>query len=157
VGRLARNLKVTRGSFYWHFANHRELLQALLALWEYSNTRPFEEALSREGPRPGHEELLQILNLFLEEKTYDPAFDTAVRDWARLWKPAAASVRRVDSRRIVILHRAFVDLGYGEPEALVRARVTYFHQVGYYTMDMQEEPETRRALFPVYVQVLMGS
>jgi AcrR family transcriptional regulator len=156
IGRLARIMRVTRGSFYWHFANHQELLRAVLQLWEYSNTRPFEEALSREGPRPADDELLQILNLFLEEKTYSPAFDSAVRDWARVSKAAEAAVRRVDARRIAILHRVFVHLGFGEPEALVRARVTYFHQVGYYTMDMHEEPEARRVLFPVYVQVLLG-
>lgn len=156
IGRLARILRVTRGSFYWHFASHQELLRALLTLWEDSNTRPFEEALRREGPRPADDELLQILNLFLEEKSYSPVFDAAVRDWARVSKAAEAAVRRIDARRIAILHRVFVDLGFGEPEALVRARVTYFHQVGYYTMDMHEEPEARRSLFPVYVQVLLG-
>ena len=63
VVRLARNLRVTRGSFYWHFSNHQELLRALLQLWEHSNTRPFEEALTREGPRIGHQEFFSIINL----------------------------------------------------------------------------------------------
>jgi len=156
VGRLARHLRVTRGSFYWHFANHQELLRALLQLWEYSNTRPFEEALDRKGAHPGYQEFIRIVNLILEEDTYKPAFDTAVRDWARTSKAAAAAVRRVDVRRIDILHRVFVDLGYGEPEALVRARITYFHQVGYYALDMQEDPDSRRSLVPTYIRVLTG-
>lgn len=156
VVRLARNLRVTRGSFYWHFSNHQELLRALLQLWEHSNTRPFEEALTREGPRIGHQEFFSIINLYLEEDRYNPAFDTAVRNWARTSKVAAAAVRRVDARRIEILHRIFIDLGYADPEALVRARITYFHQVGYYAIDVQEDPEIRRSLVPVYIRVLVG-
>jgi len=156
VGRLARNLRVTRGSFYWHFSTHQELLRNLLQLWEHSNTRPFEDALTREGPRLGHQEFFSIINLYLEEDRYDPAFDTAVRNWARISKAAAAAVRRVDDRRIDILHRIFADLGYSDPEALVRARITYFHQVGYYAIDMQEDPEIRRSLVPVYIRVLIG-
>jgi AcrR family transcriptional regulator len=156
VGRLARNLRVTRGSFYWHFANHQELLRALLQLWEYSNTRPFEQALNREGAHLGYQEFIDIVNLYLEEDRYQPAFDTAVRDWARTSKAAAAAVRRVDARRIDILHRVFIDLGYEDPEALVRARITYFHQVGYYALDMQEDPDSRRALVPWYIRVLTG-
>jgi AcrR family transcriptional regulator len=156
VGRLARNLRVTRGSFYWHFSNHQELLRALLQLWESSNTRPFEEALNREGARVGYQEFCSIINLYLEEDKYNPEFDTAVRNWARTSKAAAAAVRRVDAKRIDILHKIFADLGYADPEALVRARITYFHQVGYYAIDMQEDPERRRSLVPVYIRVLIG-
>ena len=156
IGRLARNLRVTRGSFYWHFSSHPELLRNLLHLWEHSNTRPFEEALTPEGSRFGHQEFFSIISLYVEEDRYDPAFDTAVRNWAQSSKQAAAAVRRVDVRRIEILHRIFTDLGYSDPEALVRARVTYFHQVGYYAIDIQEDPEIRRSMLPVYIRVLMG-
>jgi AcrR family transcriptional regulator len=156
VGRIARNLRVTRGSFYWHFSSHQELLRALLQLWETSNTRPFEEALNREGACVGHQEFFSIINLYVEEDTYNPAFDTAVRNWACTSKSAASAVRRVDIRRIDILHRVFTDLGYSDPEALVRARITYFHQVGYYAIAMQEDPEVRRSLVPVYIRVLIG-
>ena len=38
VDALARSLGVTRGSFYWHFAGRRELLDAVFARWERENT-----------------------------------------------------------------------------------------------------------------------
>ncbi len=34
VDRLATRLKVTRGSFYWHFKAHADLLGAMLDFWE---------------------------------------------------------------------------------------------------------------------------
>ena len=110
----------------------------------------------RETRHLGYQEFINIVNLFVEEKTFDPAFDTAVRAWALTSKIAAAALRRIDEHRIDILHRVFADMGYGEPEALVRARIMYFHQVGYYAMEIHEDPEARRALVPVYVRVLTG-
>jgi AcrR family transcriptional regulator len=156
VGRLARRLRVTRGSFYWHFTSHGHLLRELLTSWERVNTDPFERVLSRNGAPHGVKEFLAICNLWLEEKDYSPAFDTAVRDWARTSSEADAAVRRADERRINILRRVFLDMGYIDPQALVRARVAYFHQVGYYTLKIREDRETRLELLPTYMEVLLG-
>jgi AcrR family transcriptional regulator len=156
IGRLAQRLRVTRGGFYWHFTSRADLLTALLQTWEVGNTAPFDRSLTSGSVRDGVRDFLAIANLWLDEKEYSPAFDTAVRDWARISKTVAAAVRRVDERRIGILHRIFLDLGFADPEALVRARVAYFHQVGYYTLAMNQDRESRLALVATYVQVLTG-
>jgi AcrR family transcriptional regulator len=157
VERLARRLRVTRGSFYWHFKSHKDLLRELLESWEQTNTGPFERALTENGAPNGVKEFLTIINLWVEETDYSPAFDTAVRDWARTSPEVATAVRRVDERRIEVLHRVFLDMGFVDPEALIRARVAYFHQVGYYALQIRDEPEIRRTLVPLYCQVLLGS
>ena len=156
VGLLARRLRVTRGSFYWHFTSHADLLRELLQTWEQTNTDPFERVLRDDGPPQGLNEFVAIVKLWVEEKDYSPAFDTAVRDWARTSRAAAAAVHRADERRIAILHRVFSDMGFVDPEALIRARIAYFHQVGYYTLKLQEDRERRLALVPLYCQVLLG-
>lgn len=156
VARLARRLKVTRGSFYWHFKSRGELLRALLKFWEETNTGSFERALTRTSGGDGFTEFLAIVNLLLAEKDYSPAFDLAVRDWARTSKEAAHAVRRADERRMQVLHRIFLDMGFSDPEALVRARITYFQQIGYYTLGIHEEPDARRKLLPYYLRVLVG-
>jgi len=155
IGRLARRLRVTRGSFYWHFKNHADLLRQLLADWEATNTAPFERALSTDAN--GVKEFLAVVDLWVSEKEYSPAFDAAVRDWARKSKDVAAAVHRADDRRIELLRRMFLDMGYADPEALVRARVAYFHQVGYYALGMVESPVRRQQLVPIYVAVLTGT
>lgn len=156
IGRLARRLRVTRGGFYWHFTSRADLLRQLLKAWEHASTVAFERTLTSEDIRNGPKEFLSFAALWIRETEFVPAYDTAVRDWARTSREAAAAVARVDQRRIDVLHRIFKELGFSEPEALVRARITYFHQVGYYALDFQENPERRRALAPVYLQVLSG-
>jgi AcrR family transcriptional regulator len=158
VERLARRLRVTRGSFYWHFSSHGDLLRELLKSWEKTNTEPFERALTENGGAPhGMKEFIAIIRLWIDETDYSPPFDTAVRDWARTSREAAAAVRSADERRIAVLHRIFRDIGFADPEALIRARVTYFHQVGYYALAIREDQEIRRKLVPLYCQVLLGS
>lgn len=156
IGVLARRLRVTRGSFYWHFDSHGALLRELLKFWELTNTVPFERSVGNGNTNNGVRELVAIMNLWLAETDYSPAFDTAVRDWGRISSEAAAVVSRVDGRRISILHRIFRDLGFDEPEALVRARIAYFHQVGYYALEFKEERKNRLALAPYYMSVLSG-
>jgi hypothetical protein len=65
-------------------------------------------------------------------------------------------VERVDNRRIAVLERVFLDLGYKGKEAHVRARVTYYHQVGYYALGVRESRKQRLALLPFYKKILAG-
>jgi AcrR family transcriptional regulator len=153
---LAKALKVTRGGFYWHFRNLQDLLDALLADWERTNTKPFEAVVESRSGANGMAEFRAVVDMWVAEESYSPAWDTAVRNWARQSKKVANVVKRVDEHRIDLLRQIFLDLGYRNPEALVRARVTYFHQVGYYSLGLEESHERRLELLPVYIDVLTG-
>jgi AcrR family transcriptional regulator len=153
---LAGKLKVTRGGFYWHFRNRADLLDALLADWEANNTAAFEKVIA-EGGRDGRAEFVAMVDVWVAEHDYDPAWDAAVRQWALQSPRVARVVKLVDEHRIELFRQIFLDLGYVDPEALVRARITYFHQVGYYTLGLGESHEERMRLLPYYLSSLMGS
>jgi AcrR family transcriptional regulator len=155
VDRIARRLKVTRGGFYWFFDSHKQLLDALLADWEERNTEGFKAVL-RESGRNGMAEFQALVDLWLNEKNYSPAWDAAVRDWARVSSKVANAVRRTDDIRIDVLRQVFLDMGCEEQEAFVRARICYFHQVGYYALGVRESREERLRLMPLYTRVLTG-
>lgn len=55
---LARQLGVTKGSFYWHFANREALIKAALELWERHET---ETTISRAEQEPSPRERLHTL------------------------------------------------------------------------------------------------
>ncbi len=48
-------------------------------------------------------------------------------------------------------------MGFPPRDARIRARITYYHQVGYYTLAVRESRDTRRRLRSRYAQVLLGS
>jgi AcrR family transcriptional regulator len=155
VDGLARTLEITRGSFYWHFPSRRALLDALLEDWRVRNTAPFLAA-ARDGARSGEEKFHALVDIWLDESEYDPAYDAAIREWARTSARVANLVRKVDRRRIDLLATICRELGYERQEAEIRARITYFHQVGYYALGLRESDRTRRRLAPIYTRVLLG-
>lgn len=155
IGKLARRLKVTRGGFYWFFDSRKQLLDELLADWERTNNAAFLQFM--EGTlASGDDELRTLANAWISEREYDPAWDAAVRDWARASTKVANAVRRVDESRIAIMTKIFARMGYQGDEAVVRARVAYFHQVGYYVLGMKESLDERLRLLPIYLKILTG-
>jgi len=155
IDRLSRQLGVRRSSFYWHFANHARLLDALLDHWTATNTGPLLRAIDAaiaEGPHGLH----RLARLWIDERDFQPAYDTAVREWARKDPAVARAVHAVDEQRIAALTRMMKAYGYRGDEALVRARILYFHQVGYYALDLGESRARRRHLEPLYVSALLG-
>jgi AcrR family transcriptional regulator len=154
IGRLSEALNVTRGGFYWLFKSRDDLLNELLKDWERTNTRPFERILMPE--HKGMDELNALLDMWLDEKDYSPAYDSAVRDWARMSRRAAAVVKRVDARRIKLMKTIFLDMGHDDDEAFVRARIAYFHQVGYYILGLGESKAERSRARPLYMKILAG-
>lgn len=155
IDRLAGDLNISRGSFYWHFNSRKELLEAVLKLWDERNTRPFLEVLESPRSEPRYQ-IMGYFNIWRADSPFDPDLDSAVRDWARLSAEVAEAVRHADDRRLSVLEKLFIRIGYGPTEALVRARASYYHQVGYYALGIRQTPEERAALMPMYFRVLTG-
>ena len=96
------------------------------------------------------------MHVWVDENPFSPLLDLAVRDWSRTSKKLAREVTEMDSLRMALLTRAFRALGYSADESLVRARITYFHQIGYYTLSFKEDAAERRRYQPLYGRVLLG-
>jgi AcrR family transcriptional regulator len=154
IGQVSARLGVTREAFYWHFRSLQELHDELLADWERDNTSRFEPGL--RGQWNPAADLPLVENLLMGDETFRAAWDTAMRDWGRVSKQAARVVARIDEQRTEMLNRAFVELGYGEVEAMARARVYYLFQVGYYMTQVKDWRELRRRLMPEYLRILLG-
>jgi AcrR family transcriptional regulator len=155
INKLAKRLGVSRGGFYWFFKTRQQLLDELLALWAETSSTLFEGVLQAAN-RNGMQEIEAINRLWIDESDYDPKWDGAVRDWARTSTTVLAVVETVDNKRIAILERVFLDLGYKGMDAHIRARVMYYHQVGYYALGIRESRSRRLALLPFYIKALTG-
>lgn len=151
VAPLAESLGLTTGSFYWHFKGREDLLNALLEDWASTNTEAMKQACAIEDPDAAINALVEV---WLTENGFSSNYDSAVRDWARVSKAVDEAVRKVDRARIAMLENVFRRFGYDRERANVRARVMYYHQVGYYAMNIIEGPKLRRGLLQYYLEVL---
>ena len=154
IGKLATRLEVTRESFYWHFKNLQELHDELLRDWEATTTSAHAALLDPQ--HDGAKEFLSMVHFHLDKQRFNPAWNSAVRDWARVVRPVELAVRRVDEQLVEMIKQMFLDMGYDEVESLIRARITHFHQIGYYNVNPGESEQERMRLLPVYVRLLTG-
>ena len=152
---LARELGVTPGSFYWHFKNRRSLYRAVLRDWLNSNVAPFFETFDQalEDPR---EQYLALAYVWVLSPVFDPALDVAIREWSKSSKLVKRLIRRVDANRINLYQSLLEDFGHNSTSALVRARTMYFHQIGYYTLKVEEHFNKRLLFIPYYAETITG-
>jgi AcrR family transcriptional regulator len=155
VDRLAKRLKVTRGGFYYHFKSHHALLEDLLKLWRAQN-RFVPDDPDTSTPQAAYRALESLTDGLIHEQTFDPQFDMAVREWARISVPVAEVVHEVDDQRVKTLRKILLGLGCGAKEAEIRAKVFYYHQIGYYSLGVAESVRTREENLPIYLSVLCG-
>lgn len=154
IDALARQLKVTRGSFYFHFAGLSDLHAGLIDIWRQRNCAPFE-ALT-QSTTEGQVLFETVVRVWVDEKPFSPTLDLAIRDWARSARTLALEVEATDRVRLDLLTRAFRGMGYSDDESVVRARITYLHQIGYYAIGFKEPAADRKRYQPIYGRVLEG-
>lgn len=155
VDQIALKIKMSRGSFYHHFSSRADLLTALLDHWQATNNAPILRAIEK-AIQNFPNGVAELIHTWIEEKEFQPAYDSAMRDWARQDTKVAKTVREVDEQRIEALTRLMQCYGHTGDEAMIRARIMYFHQVGYYALSTQETREYRLHLMPIYLKILTG-
>ncbi|HUP91337.1 MAG TPA: TetR/AcrR family transcriptional regulator [Solimonas sp.] len=121
VEALARQLGVTKGSFYWHFPNRDALLRAALARWEQAET---DDILARVGPEPDPYE--RIVKLFRAANASYRAGRLYLAIAAAEDNPVVSQfVRRVSERRMDYLFDCYRALGFPAAQARHWARFAY--------------------------------
>jgi AcrR family transcriptional regulator len=152
---LSERLEVSRSSFYWYFKNRDELLDALLDRWDRLNTRSIVNE-ANERAATVNEAVCNVFRCWVNPAIFSPRLDFAVREWARRSASVRRSLDRSDRVRTEALKALFVRFGYDDEDALVRARVLYYMQIGYYALDLKEPIEARLNLTPHYLKAFTG-
>lgn len=138
---LAKLLNVTKGSFYWHFKNRDELLEAILHDWVSRETDGIIEKVEVAGG-DASAKLLHLFELAIQD---DGQVENAIRAWAVNDSKVAAVLNQVDQHRLGYTKDLFLEVGFTPFEAMVRARMAYYSLIGEYTLGTRTNQSDRLA------------
>ena len=137
---LARELNVTKGSFYWHFKNREELLHSMVDWWR-NNQLAFINNIDQQALNDAQSLIKAVINF--TQHTNDSSHDVAMREFARFDDYASTAISEVDQLRLDYLTKLFQAANFDTAEASLRARALYFYQVGEYTTSLHLDAATR--------------
>jgi len=143
---LARQLKVTRGSFYWHFRDREDLLRRVLQAWSEASTEHLTRRLKDAGSSAA-ERLSDVISLPFRGRAAARAarIELAIRAWARRDEMARQAVDEADGSRLAYHTLIFGGLGFGEAEARHRAFMLYSYEVAESLLHRQGTAVERQA------------
>jgi len=127
---LAKAMGVSRGSFYWHFADIGAFHAAILAHWREVAAEQIianvEASAKDDNPLP-----LLIRRVFGGRM----ALENAVRTWATVDPEARTAVQAIDRRRLGYVESLLRASGLTADVARTRARILYWTFLGFASSD----------------------
>jgi len=127
---LARSLGVTKGGFYWHFADRPAFLDAMLDRWEQRVVGDVIAQVEAHQVAAADRlrELFGIASAAIGAGGMD--VELAIRDWGRRDPSVLARLARVDARRMTYMRDLFGQLTDDTLDAEARSLTAYALYIG---------------------------
>jgi AcrR family transcriptional regulator len=136
---LAKAMGVSRGSFYWHFADIGAYHAAILKHWREVAA---EQIIANLEAASGDDNPLQLL--LRRAFGTRPALENAVRTWATVDPAARSAVQAIDRRRLGYVENLLGASGLPADVARPRAQILYWAFLGFALSD-RPLPQARQA------------
>lgn len=123
---LAKLMNVTRGSFYWHFADRDDLLKRVLVSWQEAQTEQIIARYRKQGVE-AQALIVELVELPFHGRAAmrGSSVELAIRAWARRDEMARMIVDEVDAKRLAYIQECFASLGFDATAARARAFTLY--------------------------------
>jgi AcrR family transcriptional regulator len=145
---LAKALRVSRGSFYWHFADIAAFHAAILARWHEVAAEQIianvEAASKDENP------VALLLRRVFSERLM---LERAVRTWASVDPAARAAVQAIDRRRLSYVESLLTQAGLSAELARVRAQILYWAFLGFALSDQPLSKARQQAVLDELLRI----
>lgn len=126
VEALARQLGISKGSFYWHFKDRQDLQEAILEEWE---SRQSDWNTQGDGVSNPVERWARLFELF--SRPDYARLEMAISSWARQDENVARRVTDADRKRLAYLSRVFKEIGFTPSQATEWANAAMFLYLGW--------------------------
>lgn len=128
INRLCRELGVTKGSFYWHFADLDALLAAIAGRWA-AETREILSGLAELEGLPPLERIRAMALRLIDDRSW--SVERALREWAKNDAVVAAVIIESDQFVFGLVQAALLELGHTEQDARLRAGLLVYAGIGF--------------------------
>jgi len=126
VEALAKRLNISKGSFYWHFKDREDLLEAILDEWQARQSDWNAYGESSQNPVERWAKLFGILTA----PGYAP-LELAMSAWARQDEKVARRLAEADRKRITYLATIFREIGFSAAQASEWANAAFLLYLGW--------------------------
>jgi AcrR family transcriptional regulator len=134
IVQIAKRLKVTSGSFYWHFKNLSDLHDCLLKYWESELTDSIVTyALGFKGSP--EDRILKLMLMVIENDA--AKFDSSILVWAKNDQKVLRSFERTLNKRFDFAAWMFEQAGFPRPTAKARGRLMVAYLIGESSTDIK--------------------
>ena len=150
---LAKRLGVTKGGFYWHFADRPALLAEMLDTWE----RTMVDDVIAEVDAGGGTGRERLLGLFRRAEAVPEAMpvELAIREWARREPAVLSRLRRIDNRRMEYMRRLFADFVDDAVEVEARCLLVFGLWIGQPLIAAEHGAHGRRRIVQTALEVVL--
>ena len=145
---LAKAMGVSRGSFYWHFADIGAFHAAILKHWREVAA---EQIIANLEAASGNENPLQLL--LRQAFGGRLSLENAVRSWATHDALARRAVLAIDRRRLSYVERLLRASGLAPRVARARAQILYWAFLGFALSDKPLPRARQQAALDEWLQI----
>jgi AcrR family transcriptional regulator len=150
---LAKSLGVTRGGFYWHFADRDALLAEMLDTWERAATDEVIERVERSGG-DARTRLRRAGALTFSDDLLP--IELAIRAWSRHDPAVADRLRRVDNQRMDYLRTLFGTFCADPAEVEARSVLAFSLLIGNHFMAADHGDRSRAEALELAAEWLLA-
>ena len=153
---IAEKLKVTRGSFYWHFSDHADLIRSLLLRWKLKQTALDQKLDSQRSGNPV-KDLEDVVDAAFSQAgatLENLRFEQALRSLSHQNSEAAQMLVEIDTERMKLFESKFMAIVKDVKKARDLSALLYLAIVGsYQALSRPVNPPNVRS----YLQSLISS
>ena len=147
---LAKAMGVSRGSFYWHFADIGAFHTAILKHWREVAA---EQIIANLEAASGHDDPISML--LRQAFGGRLSLENAVRTWATVDSRARAAVQAIDRRRLSYVEKLLRDAGLAPDVARARAQILYWAFIGFAQSDRQLPKARQQAVLDELIRIAL--
>ncbi|MEM9634575.1 MAG: TetR/AcrR family transcriptional regulator [Pseudomonadota bacterium] len=156
---IARDLKVSKGSFYWHFKDVPALKLQMLEHWQRKATEAIIQLVDNSvASSVGRLHLLVEVASTTDTSAYGGVnVEAAIRDWGRYDEHAFAAVETVDEKRLHYVTELFSNCGIPEPQSRSYSRLLYGSLIGLEALSGHTKADRKNDLLGLLDLLLGGN